>query len=160
MRIGQPPAEALQIRDFETRHLSGDERVLLAEATQVLQDLGYTITESSGPAGVLAASKHRDATEAGQVVGAIVVGVLFGAANMRWDTDQVIRVTLTTWPSAGAGLIRASTASPDVAMRISFERLIRNNKGEVRFEPLRDPGLQQQFFEKLNQSLAAQEHRL
>jgi hypothetical protein len=151
-RLGRAPEQAQQIREAETRRLQGSEALLLSEATQVLQDLGYTVTESSGGAGVVGALKNRDATESGQVAGAISMAVLFtGVANMRFDTAQEIRVTVTTWPE-GAAL----PAVQNVAMRVSFERLIVNNKGEVRYEALTSPELHREFFDKLGQSVAAQ----
>ncbi|MDQ1078619.1 hypothetical protein [Pseudoroseomonas cervicalis] len=156
MKVGQPPEQQQQIRETETRRWLGQEQELLSEATQVLQDLGYTITESSAPAGVLAGNKHRDAREAGQVVGAILVAVLAGANAARWDTDQLIQVTLTTWPERPSGLVLASTAQAPqrIAMRVSFERLVQNNRGEVRHETLSDQTLMQEFYNRLQQSLA------
>jgi hypothetical protein len=156
MRIGKPPEQAAQIRESETRRLQGDEATLLAEATQVMQDLGYTVSESSAGAGVLAGTKSRDATEAGQVAGAIVMAVLFGAASARWDTDQMIRLTVTTWPEGSASPLPAGSPPRTVAMRVSFERLIGDNRGMVRHEALIAPELQREFFEKLGQSLSTQ----
>lgn len=156
MQIGKPSEQAAQIREAETRRLQGDEATLLAEATQVMQDLGYTVSESSAGAGVLAGTKSRDATEAGQVAGAIVMAVLFGAAHARWDTDQVIRLTVTTWPEGSAVPLSPGASPRTVAMRVSFERLIGDNRGMVRHEALNAPELQREFFEKLGQSLAAQ----
>lgn len=154
-QLGQPHERAAQIREAETRRLQGDEVILLAEATQVMQDLGYTVTESSAGAGVIAGIKNRDATEAGQIVGAVVMAVLFGAANARWDTAQAIRVTITTWPEAQAAPL--STLPPsqrNVAMRVSFERLITDNQGAVRHEALTDAALHNEFFDKLRQSMS------
>ena len=160
MQIGKPPANAEQIREVETRRWSGDEVLLLTEATQVLQDLGYSVVESSGPGGLLAANKHRDARESGQIVGAVVMGVLFGANAMQWDTEQLIRVTLTTWPTPQNGLVLAAATSRPVTMRVSLERLILNNKGQVRYQPLTDPALLQEFYTKLEQSLGGRVQRL
>ena len=50
---------ALQTRRFDTL----DERRLLQACTQVLQDLGFVISESSLEAGVVTGTKDRDATE-------------------------------------------------------------------------------------------------
>lgn len=151
VRVGQPPEQAAQIREAETRRLQGDEATLLAEATQVMQDLGYTLVESSAGAGVVVGTKHRDATEAGQIAGALVMAVLFGAANARWDTDQVIRMTVTTWPE-GSPILAGTPRT--VAMRVSFERLLQDNQGRVRHEPLTEAELHREFFEKLRQSMA------
>ena len=159
MRLGQPPSAATQIREAESRQLQGDEAALLAEAAQVLQDSGYTITESSAVAGVLTGHKDRDATEAGQVATAILIGVLAGPASMRWDTTQAIRAPVTTRPVRNGAARRqegsdVGTASQTVVMRVSFERLISNNRGETRHEPLLQPELQRDFFDKLRQGLS------
>ena len=65
MRIGKPPADAATLREQQTTRFDGvTEQVILLEATQVLQDLGFNIEESAAKYGVLAGSKERDATEA------------------------------------------------------------------------------------------------
>src|SRR5471032_666322 len=76
MEIGKPPENALKLRPLETRRYATlDERAVLLASTQTLHDLGFTFSESAPGAGVLVASKQRDARETGQVVGAIVLAV-------------------------------------------------------------------------------------
>ncbi len=141
LEIGAPPAAAVAQRALEARRYgTADDRALLAAATQTLQDLGFTITESAAPVGVLVGSKQRDATEAKQVVGAILVGALLGV-HLAVDTDQTINVTLVATPIEGAG---------QVEVRVAFDRTVRSSNGAWRAELLQDPALYQQFFQKLS----------
>ncbi len=146
---GAPRANAAEIRDRQTANfpLTSEEQ-LLVEATQVLQDLGFTVEESAPRYGVLAGSKDRDATEAGQVAGQIALAVglrLMGVQyNPVWDTDQVIRATLTTRPAGPR----------DAALRVSFERIVTNNQGISRIEELTAPEFSSGFFEKVRTGLA------
>jgi hypothetical protein len=133
MQIGKPPDDPLKLRPLETRRYDTlDERAVLLASTQTLQDLGFTISESASAAGVLVASKQRDARETGQVVGAIVLAVLFGANAAVWDTEQTINVTLVTTPIAN---------SRQLDVRVAFDRVIRNNKQQNRGELVQDPAI-------------------
>lgn len=150
LRIGAPRLDAAQIRDRQTMRFDGvTEQALLIEATQVLQDLGFTIEESVSKYGVLAGSKDRDAVETGQVVGQIALTVAFallGAQyNPVYDTDQVIRATLTTRP----------VGAKDAQLRVSFERIVTTNQGLSRAEELTAPEFSTGFFEQIRSGLAA-----
>jgi hypothetical protein len=149
LQIGAVPPEAAKIRERQTSDFPNtSEKVLLVEATQVLQDLGFTVEESAPRYGVLAGSKNRDATEAGQVasqvvltVGLAILGVHY---NPVWDTDQVIRATLCTRP-----------AGPhDTVLRVSFERIVTDNHGLSRAEQLTEPEFSTGFFDKVRSGLA------
>ncbi len=149
LEIGAPRAAAMQIRERQTTVFTGvDEPELLIEATQVLQDLGFTIEESVSRFGVLAGSKDRDAVEAGQVAGQIVLTIglaLLGVQHQPvWDTDQVIRATLTTRP----------VGESDAQLRVSFERIVTNNKGLSRVEELTEHEFSAGFFDKVRAGLA------
>lgn len=149
LRIGSPRANAAEIRERQTaRFQVGSEERLLVEATQVLQDIGFTVEESVARYGVLAGSKERDATETGQVVGQIALSValaLLGARhNPVYDTDQVIRATLTT---------RRISAS-ESQLRVSFERIVTTNQGTSRVEELIEPEFSEGFFERIRHGLA------
>jgi hypothetical protein len=142
MTIGKEPSSTLNLRTLETRRFeTPDEASLLVASTQTLQDLGFTISESSSGVGILVASKQRNAKETGQIVGAVFVGLLFGANAMVWDEDQTISVTLVTTPIAN---------SKQVEVRVAFDRVVRNNKQGYRAELLMDPKLYQEFFDKLS----------
>ncbi|UKJ77872.1 hypothetical protein [Azospirillum brasilense] len=137
--------ESLQQRQMQTRRFdTSEEAKLLQASAAVIQDLGFTIDESTVPAGLIVGSKDRDATEAGQVAGAVVMAVLFGTNAMQFDTKQKIRVSLVTRP----------IDDQKTAVRVTFQRIVWNNHNVVsKIEGLTDPTMYQQFFDKLSQSV-------
>lgn len=140
----QLQSESLQQRQLQTRKYdTTDEPKLLAASAAVLQDLGFNIDESETHVGLIVASKDRDATETGQVVGAVFVAILFGVA-MPIDRNQKIRASIVTRPGP----------SNDTFVRITFQRIVWNTRNEVsKTEPLNEPQLYQEFFNKLSQSV-------
>ncbi|MBS4044759.1 MAG: hypothetical protein KG075_00345 [Alphaproteobacteria bacterium] len=147
-KIGQPPQGAVEMRSLQTRRFESlDEHALLSAAQQTLQDLGFTISEASADAGVLAGSKQRDATESGQIAGQValtVVMALLGSAHTpTWDKEQTINVTLTATPIQN---------SKQTEIRVSFDRHMLNNHGHLwRAELLMDEKIYQEFFDKFAQ---------
>jgi len=82
--------ESLEQRQLQTRRFdTSDEDSLLSASVGVLQDLGFNLDESETRLGVIVASKDRDATEAGQVAGAIFIAILFGVSV---PTDEVQKI--------------------------------------------------------------------
>lgn len=163
MEVGAPPElaaegkstvslRALQIRRFDTL----DERALLQAATQTLQGLGFTISESSLDAGVLVGTKQRDAVETGQVTGQVILTLLMALGGTyyepTWDKEQTIVVTLVTTPVQN---------SRQIETRVSFDRRLTNNRGQLwRAELLLDAPIYQEFFEKLSKSVFLEAHEL
>jgi hypothetical protein len=148
LQIGAPRPDAMAIRDRQSaRFARVTEERLLVEVTQVLQDLGFTIEESAARYGVLAGSKDRDATETGQVVGQVALVVVFALLgahyNPTWDTDQVIRATITTRP----------LDSDEVGLRVSFERIVTTNQGTSRAEELTQEEFASGFFARVRSGL-------
>ncbi|MDJ0388959.1 hypothetical protein QMO56_12615 [Roseomonas sp. E05] len=149
MQVGAPRPDAAEIRERQTTLFPAtSEERLLVEATQVLQDLGFTIEESAPRFGVLAGSKDRDAVETPQVVGQVALMVAFAVLgaqyNPVWDTDQVIRATLST----------RQVSTQETSLRVSFERIVTNNRGLSRVEELNAPEFSSGFFEKVRAGLA------
>ncbi|MCK8788179.1 hypothetical protein M0638_27910 [Roseomonas sp. NAR14] len=140
----------MQIERFDT----ADERQLLTEATQVLQDLGFTVEESAPAVGVLAGSKARDAEEAGQIAAQVALTIVAAAFLVAyiptWDTDQIIRVTLSS---------QRLPNSSQTQLRASFERVVRTNQGQVRVEQLHQPEMHREFFNTLRNGMAARGER-
>lgn len=132
----------LQTRQFETP----DELSLLQASTAVLQDLGFNIDESETKLGVLTASKSRDATSAGQMVGAILLGALSGAYVPVDRVQNIHASVVTRSPRDGA-----------MNVRVTFQRTVIDDRGMVaRVESLEDPTLYQEFFEKLSKAVFLQ----
>jgi hypothetical protein len=155
LQIGGPPDNAAALRAIETRRFDDAEPLkLLGSATAALQDLGYTVTESAPAAGVVVGSKQRDAEEAGEVAGQIALTIAMAALGAAyvptWDKTQSIHLTLVVSPVG-------HSRSQDV--RVSFDRYITNNHGELwRTELITDPLIYQQFYDRLNQGLALERH--
>jgi len=132
----------------QRRYQTTDEALLLQAGAGVLQDLGFTIDETSPGSGMLVASKQRDATEAGQVAGQMLLVMLAAAAKTHYDPvyerEQRIRVSLT---------IRPTPDHTGLLARATFQRVIWNNRNQVsRLETIDDPQIYKEFFERLNQS--------
>jgi hypothetical protein len=149
LKIGGPLQNAAEIRERQTNRFAvPSEKRLLIEATQVLQDLGFTIEESAPRYGVLAGSKNRDATETGQVVSQIALTVGLALLGVHyspvWDTDQIIRATVTTHP----------IDPHEASLRVSFERIVTTNQGLSRAELLVGPEFSRGFFEKVRSGLS------
>lgn len=135
----------LQTRKYDTR----DEERLLSASAGLLQDLGFSIDNSETKLGLIAASKDRDATDAGQVVGAVVVAALFGVATPV-DDHQKIRASVVTQPF-GHGY----------SVRVTFQRAVWNTNGQLsRLEKLEDPEMYAEFFDKLSKSIFLEAHEI
>lgn len=138
----------MQTRKFETK----DEEALLASSAGVLQDLGFNLEESETKLGLLVGSKDRDAMEAGQVAGAIVMAALFGV-SVPVDEKQKIRISVAT-----KAIDEAKTKH---AVRVTFQRIVWNTQGGVsKTEMLKDPVMYQKFFEKLSKSVFLEAHSI
>src|SRR5262249_39946460 len=127
-----------------------DEEKLQRAGAQVLQDLGFQIDESETKLGVIVASKNRDARETGQIVGAVVVAILFGV-SMPTDKTQKIRACLVT---------KTVNNGNDTIVRVTIQRIVWNTSNTIsKNEAINDPKIYQEFFDKLGQSvfLTAQE---
>ncbi len=154
------PKEALQLtpeslaqRQAQTRRFdTSDEAMLLSASAAVLQDLGFNLDESETKLGLVVASKDRDATEAGQVIGAILIAALIGA-YVPIDKTQKIRASLVTKPFGETG--------DQMSVRITFQRIIWNDQGQVsKTEALTEPELYQEFFSKLSKSVFLEAHEI
>ncbi len=149
-QAGIPPealqldSESLQRRQLQTRTFdTEDEALLLQAGAGVMQDLGFSLDESETDVGVIVGSKVRDATEGGQVAGAIVMAALFGV-YVPTDDEQKIRLAFVTSP------LEANRTMT----RVTFQRIVWNDQGNVsKQEFLGEPELYQQFYDKLSQSV-------
>ena len=112
--VGSIPKDALELspqsladRQLQTRKFdTANYAAMLSAAAGVFQDLGFTLDESEYTLGVLVGSKQRDATNAGQVAGAILIAAL-GGGSTPIDSHQVIRASMVmrelASPSEGVG---------------------------------------------------------
>lgn len=131
----------LQSRKFETN----DDVKIIRASVGVLQDLGFTIEETESELGVVSGSKDRDATEAGQVVGAVMVALIFGIVPSV-DEKQKIRASLVTRKHGEKG--------QSIVTRITFHRIVWNTQKAIsNLERLEDPEMYQEFFSKLSKAV-------
>jgi hypothetical protein len=141
-----------QQRRFDTR----DEAFILNAAAGVMQDLGFTIEETSAKAGLLIGSKDRDAVEAQQVAGQMILVLLAAAAGIPaapiYDTVQKIRISVATRPSAD----KSGTIA-----RVTFQRVVWNNAAHVsKLETIDDVQIYREFFERLSKSAFLEAHEI
>ncbi|EPY02354.1 hypothetical protein K678_06285 [Magnetospirillum fulvum MGU-K5] len=142
----------MQTRRFDTK----DESAILSATSAVLQDLGFTIEEVATRSGLIVGSKDRDAIEsqqmAGQVFIAALITALGGRADPEWDLLQKIRVSIVTRPASDKAA---------VVVRVTFQRIVWNNKRQVsRVEAIADPVIYQRFFDKLSESVFLEAHQI
>ncbi len=149
LQVGYPGPEEISLRQKHVFQFpEAAEPAVLLEATQVLQDLGFNVEESAPRYGVLAGSKERDATETGQVAAQVAATIALAVVGVRynpvWDTDQVVRVTVTTRPFG----------KRDTTMRVSFERIVTDTNRASRVELLTQPEFADGFANKLREGLS------
>jgi hypothetical protein len=147
------PATSLEDRQLQSRkYHTLDNGLLLTAGAGVLQDLGYNIDESNLALGVLTASKKADATNAGQIVGAVMLALLTGAVTPT-DDEQQIRICL---------VIEESLDDADSSIaRITIQRIIWNTQSAVaRVESINVPEIYQAFFDKLSKAAFLQAHQI
>ena len=145
--------ESLAQRQAQTRRFdTTDEALLLSASAAVLQDLGFNLDESETELGLIVASKDRDATEAGQIIGAVLIAVLTGV-SVPVDQRQKIRASLITRPFGESG--------DKTAVRVTFQRVVWNTSGNVsKSEAMTDPEIYQEFFSKLSKSVFLEAHEI
>ncbi|MDH6248999.1 hypothetical protein M2129_000976 [Polynucleobacter sphagniphilus] len=175
----QIPPEALQFqpdtlanRQLQSRKYDiKSEKELLTASNNVLQDMGFNLDESNMQLGVLVASKNRDATDGGQIAGAILLAALF-RVQASYDKDQKIRASLVTKPAATNNPIQVDVttktgkqikfnqpveASNCYVVRVTFQRLVWNQRGVLtKIEGINEPEIYQEFFDKLSKSIFLQ----
>jgi len=146
--------ESLEKRQLQTRKYEGiAEETLLSAAAGVMQDLGFNIDESETKLGLIAGSKDRDATEAGQIVGAIFVAALTGVA-MPTDHKQKMKASLVVRPAPG-------DIENSHYVRVTFQRIVWNTQNQVsRIEGIEDPDKYQEFFSRLSKAVFLEGHTI
>jgi len=131
----------MQTRKYEMK----DEGKILSACAGLLQDMGFNVDESEPKLGLITASKMRSAENAGQIAGAILIGLLGGGA-MPVDKEQKMRAAVITRPVGELGEY--------IAVRVTFQRIVWNTEGRVtKSESIIDPAIYQEFFDKLSKAI-------
>lgn len=138
--------ETLQMRQIQTRYFdTKDEAAVMSASAALLQDMGFNIDESETKLGYMLGTKDRDARNAGQIVGAVLLAALTGAV-MAVDKSQKMRACIVTHPYG--------EEKEKIAVRVTFQRIVWNTQGQITTkEGLAEPEIYQEFFSKLSKSL-------
>jgi len=144
----------IESRQFDTRN---ELQVLLASAN-VLQDMGFTLTEIENDLGLIVGSKERDATVPGQIAMAAFADILCAAAggssNTLAMTDAVQSVLISC-------VTRLNLEGNKVVVRVAFQRVIFNQMQQVsRLETINDSKIYQGFFDKLSKSIFLEANKI
>jgi hypothetical protein len=137
----------LQMRQYDTTN----EEQIITSVAGVLQDLGFTLDASETKVGLVSASKAADATNKGQVAGAIFLDILaalggsHGNATAQCDKNQVIKASIIT---------RLSLDGQKIIVRVTFQRIVWNMSNIIsRVETMDDPGVYQKFYDSLSKAI-------
>lgn len=153
----RPPRTALAMRDqmlefrqrSTRRFLTENEELILSGCAGVLQDLGFTIVDSETDLGFILATKDRTAVEGGQVAGKVLVAILL-RADVPIDRNQTFRVSIVT-----------RSAGSETAVRVTFQRIVWNDRNQVsKLEPIEEPEVYQEFFDRLSKSVFLEAQQL
>ncbi|OXS29730.1 MAG: hypothetical protein BCS36_06280 [Desulfovibrio sp. MES5] len=184
------PQESLANRQMQTRVFeTTNNKAMLSAASNVMQDLGFTLEEAEYSLGVITGSKRRDATSGGQVAGAIFLAILTGVAQ-HVDKEQVIRVSmimrsLEPSPAETSQAVKNAPSEPVTktkanskntlkeatppkveevgrsTVRVTFQRVIFNTAGHATLaEQINDPEVYRAFFDKLSQAVFLEAHQI
>ncbi len=149
------PPDALKLspssladRQLQTRiYEDVTEEQILSASVGIIQDLGARITETETDLGLIVGEKMREATDPGQVVGAIILTLMTGSSTPI-DKQQKIRFSLVTAPAS------SEQESKRWVVRLTIQRIVWNTQNQVsRREGVKDAQIFQDFFEKLDKSL-------
>lgn len=143
--------QSLEIRQIQTRQFDGlTEDDALAAAAGILQDMGFTISESETKLGLIVGNKDRSAVSAGQVAGAVLLTLLSGAA-VHYDDKQRIIASLVTTPVLDS---KGNPIPKSFYVRVTFARLVWNTANQqTKVERITDPQLHQEFFDKFSKAV-------
>ncbi|MCD8503724.1 MAG: hypothetical protein LRY56_00615 [Burkholderiaceae bacterium] len=144
--VAPMPPDAFQVsedmlgqRQRQSRRFNGiSEQDILVASSNVLQDMGFNLENSEVSLGVMTANKQRDATNAGEVVGAVFLALMFGVMAPV-SKSQSIRVSLVVQPAGSesaiapsfAGASTATGSSPLKAAKKAVESLPAKDKEAV-----------------------------
>ena len=139
-----PDANYLERRNVETRIFdTTNTKELLVASAQLLQDMGYTITESDMEIGVITASKVREKGSTAGKVALTVLAALNKQSAVYEDTQKFF-----------VSIVNTKANKKQIKTRVTFARIVYDNLGNVvKIEKLDDTKLYTEFFDKLSQSV-------
>lgn len=144
------PPDSLANRQMQSRsYQASSEADMLSACANVLQDLGFTLSESETKLGVIVATKERSAVNHVEVTMNVLAKITtFGIQPMDYAHRQVIRASLVTRPPA-------TGQAGQHTVRVTFQREVFNNQGVQRFsQQLNAKELYDEFYQRLAKSVA------
>jgi hypothetical protein len=148
----------VQIRSQEIRRFEGaDPTAIYSASAGVLQDMGFTLTETESKLGLLVGTKDRSAVDGTQVA-LVILAVLAGARDTAIDRNQKFFVSVVVT----SVLDEAGRDVPNqYAVRATFSRMVWNTRNELtRAEQLRDEDLYSGFFDKLSKAVFLEANKI
>jgi len=146
-------SDSMSLRQMQTRkYVISDQSKVIQSAVGLLQDDGFNIEEINSDLGVILGAKNREAVEAGQVAGAVIIAVIFGV-SVPIDKEQKM--------SASIVVSEAPSDPNSTIVRVTFSRLVWNTANELsKAQRLEDPEIYQTFFSKVSKSLFLTEQQI
>jgi len=145
--------KSLERRQIEARKFTGiQEPNLVSAVGSVIQDLGFTLEGSETKLGLIVAHKDRDATQAGEVVAAVLIALL-GGGQTAISRDQKVRVSVVILPTT-------DKVKESWQVRATFQRIVTRTDNTQFAETLVDPKLHTEFFEKLSKAVFLEAQRI
>lgn len=137
----------LQMRQYDTTN----EEQIITSVAGVLQDLGFTLDESETKLGLVVASKQSDATNAGQVAGAVLLDMLsaMGGSHTSYtaQADAVQRVKASV-------ITKSSLEGKKMVVRVTFQRIVWNRANQIsKVESIQEPDIYQKFYDGLSKAI-------
>lgn len=136
-----------QMRQYDTK----DEKKIISSVAGVLQDLGFTLSESETQVGLVSAFKNADATNPAQITGAVmldIVSILFGSytnATAGCDKTQQVKASVVVKPSLDGS---------KTVVRVTFQRIVWNMSNQIsRLETIKEAQIYQKFFDSLSKAI-------
>lgn len=144
---------AQEIRRFEAT----DPNAIYSAAAAVLQDMGFTLSETESKLGLLVGTKDRSAVDGVQVA-LVLLTALAGGKPAPMDKNQKFfaSVVVTT------ALDDSGKDIPNqYVVRATFSRMVWNTENKMtRAEQLRDDELYTGFYDKLSKAVFLEAHRI
>lgn len=160
----QPPKTQLEVREFQTRTFdTADGKLVMKAMLNVLQDDGYVVKNAVVELGLITATQEidiapgRSGSDGGVLGGTVVIGggpggVIFGGPR----SAPAYRKTETRDFTGNV-----SEFGPQTKVRVSFQRKVLDNRGDVvEVEPIDDPVFYRDFFSRMDKSLYLQQEKL
>ncbi|MFH1875846.1 MAG: hypothetical protein ABH865_03040 [Candidatus Omnitrophota bacterium] len=144
----------LQMRQYDTT----DEKKIITSVAGVLQDLGFTLSESESDLGLVCAAKSADAKSATQITGAVMLDVLSAllgtASNATASCDKVQQVK-------ASAIVKPSLDGSKIVVRTTFQRIVWNMSNQIsRVETINNPEIYQKFFDSLSKAIFLEANKI